>query len=178
MTKAKKKALKAAPQPAAAPSEKRKRGAKSGFNALIQSRIASLAHEGKTVEQIADIIGVSKRTIYNWMGAHQDLLHAMRAGRQTADELVEASLFSRAVGYSHPETKLFQCDGSILSEKVERHYPPDTTAAMFWLRNRQPARWREKTEGDVIVNPAERLTDEQLDARIQAMLAKQKGKKP
>ncbi|MHB1956052.1 MAG: hypothetical protein ACYCOU_20160, partial [Sulfobacillus sp.] len=58
---------------------------------------------------------------------------------------------------------------------TEKHYPPDTQAAMFWLRNRQPERWKEKTEGDVNVNnnlSVATLTDEQLDSKIQALLTK------
>lgn len=84
-------------------------------------------------------------------------------------------LFQRAVGYSHPEEKVFQYNGEIITHMITKHYPPDTQAAQFWLRNRQPERWKEMTAGDVNVNTnvnVSSLTDEQLDARIAEFQAK------
>jgi hypothetical protein len=134
-----------------------KRGPKSRFNDKIKETIIRLLKDGKIEEEVADIVGVSPKTISNWKGKNIELLHAVRESKLVADDLVEASLFRRAVGW--------------------KHLAPDTTAAMFWLRNRQPERWREKTEGDVLVNnnvTVQALTDEQLDARIAAKLAKVK----
>lgn len=156
-----------------------KRGRKTGFNDTIKDTILRLVEDGKTEQQIADIIGVSKTTITNWKGKHPEFLYSLRESRQVADELVEAALFGRATGYSHPETKAFCYEGCIITEEMVKHYPPDTQAAMFWLRNRQPEKWREKTEGDVTVNnnlQVNSLTDEQLDAKIAAKLAKQEVK--
>lgn len=156
-----------------------KRGRKSSFNEKIRETILRLLKEGKTESQIAEVVGVSSRTVSNWKGKHDDLLHAVREAKLMADELVEASLYARALGYSHPETKAFCYEGCIVTEDFVKHYPPDTQAAMFWLRNRQPERWKEKTEGDVTVNntvQVEKLTDEQLDARIAEKLGKS-GKK-
>lgn len=154
-----------------------KRGPKSGFNQKVQEAFVRLTKEGKTLEEVADVLGVTSRTLGNWMGKHQELFLAVRESRQMADELVEASLYQRALGYSHPETKMFCYEGCVVSEDTTKHYPPDTQAAMFWLRNRQPERWKEKTEGDVTVNnnvSLGNLTDEQLDVRLAAMLAKVK----
>lgn len=155
-----------------------KRGPKSQFNEKVRETFLRLTKEGKTLAEVAEIVGVTSRTLTNWMGQHQELLLAVRESRHMADEMVEASLYQRALGYSHPETKMFCYEGCVVSEDTVKHYPPDTQAAMFWLRNRQPERWKEKTEGDVNVNlpPAEKLTDEQLDVRIAAMLAKVGGK--
>lgn len=111
------------------------------------------------------------------MGKFDDLFLAVREARQVADELVEASLFSRALGYSHPEEKVFQYEGQIVTHETIKQYPPDTQAAMFWLRNRQPARWKEKTDSDVNVNNTmnvNSLTDEQIDAKIASILSKEK----
>lgn len=153
-----------------------KRGPKSKFNDKVRETFLRLIKEGKTEDEIADIVGVCRKTLNNWKGEHPELLYAVREARQTADELVEASLYRRALGYSHPETKLFAHEGIVFSkEEVTKHYPPDTTAAMFWLRNRQPKRWKEKTESDVTVNNnVTTLTDEQLDAKLAEKLAKQK----
>lgn len=134
-----------------------RRGPKSGFNEKIQETILRLIKEGKIDEEIAEEIGVSRQTLSNWKGKHAELLYAVRAAKLVADELVEASLFRRALGWNN--------------------LPPDTTAAMFWLRNRQPARWREKNESDVTVNASvQLLTDAQLDARIAAKLGQAEKK--
>lgn len=154
-----------------------KRGRKSGFNEKVRETFLRLLAKGNTEVEIADIIGVTTRTLQLWKGKNADLLRAVKEAKHAADQLVEASLFSRATGYSHPETKVFCSEGSIVTHEMEKHYPPDTQAAMFWLRNRQPERWREKTEGDVTVNnnlSLNGMTDAQLDAKIESLMAKKK----
>lgn len=156
-----------------------KRGRKSPFNEKIQATIIRLVEAGKTEEEIAEIIGVCKTTLTNWKGKHQDLLFAVREARQAADSLVESALFGRAVGCKVPETKVIVTKlGDVIREDVDRYYPPDTQAAMFWLRNRQPERWKEKTEGDVNVNQTvqvNNMTPEQKKARIDELIAKRRG---
>ena len=66
------------------------------------------------------------------------------AGKQAADDRVERSLYQRANGYSHPAVKTFMTrDGKTVEHKYTEHYPPDTTAAIFFLKNRRPDRWRD-----------------------------------
>jgi hypothetical protein len=157
------------------------RGPKTKFNEKIGEAFVRLTEEGKTLEEAADLLGFSKKTLCTWMGKHVDLGVAVREARKPADELVEAALFRRATGYSHPEEKVAISKlGDVIPYVVEKRYPPDTQAAVFWLRNRQPKRWKEKTEGDVTVNnnlTVENLTDEQLNSKINAMLEKAKGPK-
>lgn len=129
-------------------SEKSALGRPSKFNDAIKEKILSLARAGKTNEQIADIIGVHVRTIENWQGNKPDLMWALKEAKHAADDLVEASLFSRAVGYSHPEEKVFQNEGDIVTHNTVKQYPPDVAAAIFWLKNRQPDKWREKMPGE------------------------------
>lgn len=150
-----------------------KAGRPSRFNDSIKEKIISLAKAGKTNEQIADIIGVHVRTIENWQGKHKDLLWAVKEAKQLADELVEASLFSRAVGYSHKSVKVFFDSKSLqtVEHEVIEQYPPDVQAAMFWLKNRQPDQWREKTEVEHS-GKIESLSDEDLDAKINEKLSK------
>lgn len=147
-----------------------KRGPKTSFNLKVRDTILRLVEEGRTEDEISEILGICRRTLNNWKGEHDKLEHAVREARLIADQLIEASLYQRALGYSHPEEKVIQTrDGSIDKVEITKHYPPDTQAAMFWLRNRQRKRWSEKTESDVTVNnnlQMGNLTDEQLDARI------------
>lgn len=154
----------------------KKPGPKSGFNDKVRETILRLIKAGRTEDEISEIIGVCRRTLNNWKGEHVELLHAVREARLMADQLIEASLYQRALGYSHPEERVAISKlGDVIPYEVTKHYPPDTQAAMFWLRNRQRKRWSEKTEGDVTVNNTVQtagLSDEQLDAKIAEKLAK------
>lgn len=152
----------------------RKVGRPSKFNERVKEKILELAEEGKTDEEIAEIIGVSRKTIGIWKKTNWELGVALREAKLDADALVEASLFQRAVGYSHKATKFFQHEGCIITEDYVEHYPPDTSAAKFWLNNRQPDRWREKQPGevDVVVNNITSIPDEKINARIDELVKK------
>lgn len=126
----------------------KRRGRPSKFSERLALRILDLARQGKTEEQIADLVGISRGTLQNWKGAHPDFLIALKASRRVADELVEAALFERACGYRHPAVKFFYDSesGAIVSQEYTEHYPPDTTACIFWLKNRNRKRWRDRQE--------------------------------
>ena len=74
------------------------------------------------------------------------MLRALKAGKQVADAKVEHSLYHRANGDLHYAVKIITVSiGDGCSEVVKvpyvEHYPPDTTACIFWLNNRRPDRW-------------------------------------
>jgi len=58
------------------------------------------------------------------------------------DAEVAYRLYMRAKGYEHPEIKVFCQNGKIVTHEVIKHYPPETAAIAFWLKNRQPKTWR------------------------------------
>lgn len=118
-------------------------GRPSKFNSQLTAKIAALYATGKTDEEVAKAIGVSVRTIYLWKHSQPDFLHALKESKAVADDLVETSLFRKATGYSHPEEKIFVSFGEVIRVKTIKHYAPDTTAAIFWLKNRRPEEWRE-----------------------------------
>jgi hypothetical protein len=124
---------------------KRGRGRPTTFNSRIATTIAILAEEGKTDEEIAKRIGVNVHTLKNWKGEYADLVTALKDARSVADGLVEATLFQRACGYSAPAVKVFYDSklGQVIEHNYIEHYPPDTVAAIFWLKNRQPKKWRD-----------------------------------
>lgn len=135
----------------------KKLGRPTVFNDALCEKMIQLYEKGKTDQQVADIIGVSRKTINNWKGKHPDFVYALREMKQVADSFVEASLFSRAVGFSHEEQKVFQYEGQIVTHETVKQYPPDVTAAIFWLKNRQPDRWRDKTEQDIQIDLGDQL---------------------
>lgn len=107
-----------------------------------------IAKLGATDEDLARCFAVTERTINAWKTENVDFASALKEGKLIADSLVEASLFHRATGYSHDAVKIF-CDPKTGKKEIVEfieHYPPDTTACIFWLKNRRPAEWRDKME--------------------------------
>lgn len=107
-----------------------------------------LALLGATDAEIADFYDVDVRTIYRWKNAHDAFCQALKAGKEQADARVERALFHRAVGYEQEEVKIFMPAGKDqpVYAKFIAKIAPDTTAAIFWLKNRQPEQWREKVD--------------------------------
>lgn len=103
---------------------------------------------GATDEALADFFEVDVSTISNWKNDFPLFLEALKKGKAQADAEVAASLYHRANGYSHKAVKMFCFEGQVISEEYTEHYPPDTTAAIFWLKNRQPKQWRDKQPGE------------------------------
>lgn len=101
---------------------------------------------GATIEELADIFEVNKTTIYEWAYKNTKFSNALKDGRLLSDARVEESLYSRAMGYQLPEDKVFLHEGSPVVVPTTKHYPPDPTSMIFWLKNRNPDRWREKPE--------------------------------
>lgn len=102
---------------------------------------------GATNEKLAEFFKVSVATINNWKNVHPEFLDAIKKGRDIYDtETVEKSLLDRANGYTHKEQKVFCNNGKIVTKEVDKHYPPDPTSMIFWLKNRNPKRWRDKIE--------------------------------
>jgi hypothetical protein len=100
---------------------------------------------GATDVDLAEFFDVSVRTIPRWATKYPEFCQALKAGKDTADQRVERSLYQRAVGYSHSAVKIFMPAGAkkpVYAEYLE-HSAPDTTAAIFWLKNRKSAEWRD-----------------------------------
>lgn len=138
------------------PKAKAKMGRPTLFNEKLADRILELARKGKTDAQIAARLRIGLTALKNWKGRFPDFAAALKEQKDVADGLVEASLFQRAIGYSHREIKCFQYEGMIITKEVMKHYPPDVTAQIFWLKNRKPEQWREKVihdhQGGIEVN--------------------------
>lgn len=107
---------------------------------------AKLCQLGATDLEIADFFEVDVRSLYRWKGEHPEFCQALKVAKEVADERVERSLFARANGYEHDEVDIRVINGTVVQTPIRKFYPPDTTAAIFWLKNRRPAEWREKIE--------------------------------
>ncbi len=127
--------------------------------------------KGYTDKELAKIFNVTEQTINNWKKDYPEFFESLKEGKFLADSKVEASLFQRACGYSHPEIHISNFQGQITKTPIIKHYPPDPTSMIFWLKNRRKDKWRDKldlTHG--LDDPTKRL--------LAAALAKlDKGKK-
>lgn len=90
--------------------------------------IYKLGLMGKTNAEIAEFLGIAQRTLYNHLLKKPDVMQSLKIARARADADVVASLYKRATGFTNARGDYF---------------PPDTTAAIFWLKNRQPEAWRD-----------------------------------
>lgn len=119
--------------------------------------IEGWARDGLTEEQIAHNMGVSYSSLKNWKNEHLAILTALKKGKEVVDREVENALLKRAKGFTTTEQvvsskKVVEYkDGKRVKEisepcviEVEKYYPPDTTADIFWLKNRKPEQWRDK----------------------------------
>lgn len=98
---------------------------------------------GATDRDVAELLGVSETTVNAWKLQHEEFSEALKVGKETADARVEQSLYRRALGYSHDEVHITAYEGVVTQTPIVKHYAPDTTAAIFWLKNRQPEFWRD-----------------------------------
>jgi transcriptional regulator with XRE-family HTH domain len=131
------------------------------FKKEFVRQVYAIALLGGKEEEIADILGVSVRTVNYWKSKSSEFLHALKSGKIGADANVADSLYQRALGYSHKAVKIFadpKTGKKVIVPFTER-FPPDTTACIFWLKNRQRELWRDKfdVEHDVSAKLAERL---------------------
>lgn len=118
------------------------------YKAEFAEQARKLCLLGATDADLADFFEVSEQTINAWKKAHEGFLESLKAGKRLADADVAERLFQRAMGYSHPEEKVFNNQGEIVTHQTTKHYPPDPTSMIFWLKNRDPERWREKPADD------------------------------
>ena len=97
---------------------------------------------GATDQDLAHFFNISPETLSEWLARVPDFATAIRAGKELADADVADRLHRRAIGYSHEAVRVF----SDRNVSYVESFPPDTSACIFWLKSRQPDRWRDKIE--------------------------------
>lgn len=150
--------------------DKQKVGRKSSYQETYANQALKLALLGAKDKELADFFGVSEQTLNKWKKDYPEFLEALKKGKDVADSNVASKLYNRAIGYDFEETHIVRKDGMIVGEKhITKHQPADTTAAIFWLKNRQPDKWRDRKELDTNIrldDELEKMTDEQLAAIV------------
>jgi hypothetical protein len=126
-------------------------GRPTKYKEQFAEQAKKLCKLGCTDKELADFFEVSEQTLNAWKKEFPEFLESLKEGKTLADANVAQRLYERAMGYEHPETKFFTVSKGDFIQEIEtretiKFYPPDTTAAIFWLKNRQPDKWREKQE--------------------------------
>lgn len=109
-------------------------------------KLEAWARDGLTDEQISENAGINPATLYDWKKKHPKISEALKKGKEVVDVQVENALLKRALGYSYREVKVEEdSDGQKVTTTI-KEVVPDTTAQIFWLKNRKPDRWRDKQD--------------------------------
>lgn len=130
------------------------------------------ARDGLTDEQIAGNMGINVRTLYLWKKKNVQIFQSLKVGKEVADIEVENALRKKALGFRETEQtvstrrtveyengkRVREVTEPVVTE-VEKYYPPDTTAQIFWLKNRRPEQWRDKQEQKVDLIEAVKIID-------------------
>lgn len=123
-------------------------GAPTKYKTSYNIQVFKLCLLGSTKEQIANFFDVHVDTITEWMNVYPKFSAAIKDGREKADATVANSLYKKALGYNKKITQKRYVHGKLITESKTEHIPADTTAAIFWLKNRSKAVWRDKHEVD------------------------------
>jgi hypothetical protein len=156
------------------------------------TRLEAYARDGLTDELIAGKMGITPSTYYEWKKKFPEISESLKRGKEIVDVGVENKLLKRANGYEYEEvTKelvilkneygevVKDANGAVIKELaitkiVKKEVIPDTTAQIFWLKNRKAAEWRDKTDVEIsgtLNNPYKELTEDEL-----RKLANKKGR--
>ena len=119
------------------------RGRPSKYKPEYAEQAYKLCLLGATDKDLADFFETTEQTINAWKQQHPDFLESLKNGKEVADAEVAASLYKRARGYQYEERTI---EGGELTKTVVKEVPPDTGAAMAWLKNRRPQAWRDKQD--------------------------------
>lgn len=148
-------------------------------------QLESWARDGLTDEQIASNMGIGYSTLQTWKSKYQDIQDTLKRGKEVVDIQVENALLKRALGYSYDEVtqeRVLDYDPSTgqvvgshmeITKTVKKEVQGDTTAQIFWLKNRRPEQWRDKrdvsVEGEISTNnPFKGLSTDELRKLIES----------
>lgn len=110
--------------------------------------------KGKTNEEIAEIVGIGVRTLYDWKVEDWEFSAALKENKDLADDVVEACSYKSATGFYYEEDASTK-DGI---QRIERFHPPSSSSQIWWLKNRRPKKWRDRVEVQMDMQEAEEMT--------------------
>lgn len=146
--------------------DKRAVGRPSTFRPEYIELARAFCELGAIDDDLARAFKVNPSTIDDWKMRYADFASALKAGKEPADERVTRSLYQRAIGYSYDAVKVFLDPETKMPiyAPYREHVHPDTTACIFWLKNRKPKEWRDVQDHrhQVVTKTEEQLRQEIL----------------
>lgn len=149
-------------------------GRPTKYNEEMNVQVLKLCILGATDKEIADFFNIAESTLNEWKKTYPAFSESIKKGKMEADMNVASSLYQRATGFKTKTQKAFKIrkhengKGSTEDVKVvtvEEAYPPDSTSAIFWLKNRRPEQWRDKKEiempGTTVINLGEGINPDE-----------------
>lgn len=136
--------LVAAPDITAPAPDTRGNGTPLKYEEGYVERCRVICELGASNKQLADALGISTSTLYDWQCTYPDFARAMKVGKDLPDELVVRGLFHRARGYQQVVEKVFCSEGVIVRATVIEEVAADPRSAEYWLNNRRPGEWKDK----------------------------------
>lgn len=140
------------------------------YKAEYAEQAGKLCKKGFTDKDLADFFGVDESTITRWKQSHDEFCTSIKGAKKYSDDKIVESLYNRALGYTITEEReeYSETNGK-KTVKVTKQVAGDTTAQIFWLKNRQPQDWRDKQE----INQNTELTVKQIsDEKLKEELGK------
>lgn len=126
--------------------KKAKMGRPTRLTEKAKKVLKTMAEKGLTEKEMALCLDIDLSTLTKWKQRHADFFTSLKKWKLKADVEVEKSLFMRAKGFKVPAVHISNYQGDITETPIDKYYPPETIAAIFWLKNRQPDRWRDRKE--------------------------------
>lgn len=134
----------------------------SSYKADFANQAEKLCKLGATDLDLAEFFGTTEQTVNNWKKKHPEFFESLNRGKIIADAEVADRLHQRALGFEWEEAQPIKLkevtyeNGKRLREvervevvMVHKVVPPDTSAGIFWLKNRRKASWRDKQDHEV-----------------------------
>lgn len=136
-------------------------GRPTKYDPIFNEQVFKLCLLGATDKEIADFLNIRESTLNNWKIEFPEFMESIKKGKGKADSQVAEKLFKRAIGFKFDEVTFERFEkteidefGNVTKEPgtkvktVRKLVVPDTTAQIFWLKNRQSKNWRDKQEID------------------------------
>lgn len=129
-------------------------------------KIEGWARDGLTDKQVAHNMNIAESTLHEWKKKYSVLSESLKRGKEVVDRQVENALLKRALGYEFKETtQELTEDGMRVTKVITKQQAPDTTAQIFWLKNRKPHEWRDKQETEITGH----ITTNKLDSILEQL---------
>jgi hypothetical protein len=135
-------------------------------------KVEAWAKSGLSEKQISQNMGIAYSTLKEWKKKYSALSASLKKGKEVTDFEVENAMHKSALGYYVEETKTYITEtNGVQTKKIEKYkkwIPPNSTAQIFWLKNRKPDVWMDRKAKEVEDKPNRGLERyfELLDDRL------------